>query len=1346
MIRVAQKSRSWGRRRLGPLLVAGGLSIVALLQAPGLLIADTKLDLALDPGGFLDRLRDLWDPTASFGQLPNQAVGYWFPMGPFFWFGERIGLSPWIVQRIWISALLVIAFWGMLRLLEALGVGRPSSRLVGALWYALTPTLLVQVAYRSGQALPMVFLPLALLPLVTGSTRGSPRQAAARSSVAVALMGGVNGAATFFVLAVPVIYLLTRERGARRRRLASWWFVLIPAVTIWWVAPLFLQLGYGSDFLAVTEQAATTTSSNSLTEVLRGTGYWEMVLDTGGIPWLPAGIRFVSHAPTVLATMLLASVAVVSLTLDGLRERRFLLLVLMAGIVALAAGYAGPISGPFAGAIQDLLDGPLAPARNVHKFVPLVALPLAVGVAHGLDLWARRCATWERPRWFVRHRFATGIVVAAVLLAAATPALLGELAPPGAFEKVPTYWQEAIDHINEEGSGGRTLLVPGSPWAEYDWGRPLDEPLQPLADDPWAVRNIVPLGGLEITRFMDGVESLLEQGRQAEGLADALRRAGVEWVLVRNDLDLLRTSSPPPTQVRRALEGASGLTRVGSWGPLVDGGLERRHLAPDLTPPDDLRALELYRVDGEVSRATAAPVADLTVVSGMAESMLGLAESGVVTDGPVVLRQDVVDALPNADRQVITDDLRRRDVDFGRVHESDSYTLTPSEIAPDFPASAAREPTDRLPRVGEEDLAVAEFDGIAAVRASSYFTGYGRVPGHQPYSAIDGDPETAWTPGAFRSIEGEWWEVQFDRPRSVPWLRIRLPATSELGGWIRAVTVRTDTDRHVVRFTEPQSSADITLPDTPTGRIRLTIEDARGGFFDIVTPGLAEVTIPGISPGRTVVLPPVTDSTPDETVITFSRERGDPFSAATGDEELLIDRTLTLSTDQVSDVRGTATAVPGEALDDLLLSLDGDRQPAAVASSTWQDLPAFRADHVADTDPRTSWLADPADPDPTLTVNLAGSQAVTGLEVDPVPTPGRAITEIEVSGGGATRSVDVDGQGVATFPPIQTDQLTLHFPNDLTDSQVERSLLGLRGLTVRSDGSGVRPVDTDPSFRLPCGEGPVVDIAGEQTSTRVRGRTSDLIMSRPVPFEGCRPVALDAGTSRIRVMGRSGLRADSLVFGSSEPADGEASRSVEIADWGREHRVLAVGPGDEALLMTDENANPGWTAVLDGEPMEPLVADGWRQAWILPAGSGGEVDLRFDPGGPYDRALQAGLVFGLLAVLALVVPGRADLVGAGARPVSSLLVLGAGTLTLFLTSGVWALAVPILWIRGRVRPLVHVVVAGLLLATVLLVLRNLSWTADALYRAWPFRLSQVLCTIALAAVFARGALDDEGDR
>lgn len=68
------------------------LVVLSFLQRPGRTTFDTKLDLAENPLGLMERALHLWNPWATSGELQQQAYGYLFPMGPFFAAGDLLGV------------------------------------------------------------------------------------------------------------------------------------------------------------------------------------------------------------------------------------------------------------------------------------------------------------------------------------------------------------------------------------------------------------------------------------------------------------------------------------------------------------------------------------------------------------------------------------------------------------------------------------------------------------------------------------------------------------------------------------------------------------------------------------------------------------------------------------------------------------------------------------------------------------------------------------------------------------------------------------------------------------------------------------------------------------------------------------------------------------------------------------------------------------------------------------------------------------------------------------------------------------------------------------------------------
>ncbi|WP_217143000.1 glycosyltransferase family 2 protein [Streptomyces sp. AC627_RSS907] len=148
-----------------------------------------------------------------------------------------------------------------------------------------------------------------------------------------------------------------------------------------------------------------------------------------------------------------------------------------------------------------------------------------------------------------------------------------------------------------------------------------------------------------------------------------------------------------------------------------------------------------------------------------------------------------------------------------------------------------------------------------------------------------------------------------------------------------------------------------------------------------------------------------------------------------------------------------------------------------------------------------------------------------------------------------------------------------------------------------------------------------------------------VLVHKGAPREVTRVLDATPGLSRLSQQDGSGLwRVDQEVAratvvsgdGSGEPRP-VAAGPVEI------HTELPAGSDGRVLRLAD-SAAAGWTATLDGKPLQRTTVDGWAQGFELPA-SGGELDVTYEAPFTHTAWLWAqGLLAVVLVVLAL--PGR----------------------------------------------------------------------------------------------------------
>ncbi|MUL63390.1 hypothetical protein BOO86_02840 [Mycobacterium sp. CBMA 234] len=1186
-----------------------------------------------------------------------------------------------MTQRLWWALLLVVGFWGVIRVAEALGIGSRSSRIVAALAFALSPRVLTTLGAISSETLPMMLAPWVLLPVIL-ALRGDPRirQLAARSAVAVALMGAVNAVATLTGCLAAIIWWAAHRPNRRWWRFTAWWFGCTVLAILWWVVALLLLGRISPPFLDFIESSGVTTQWLSLTEMLRGTYGWTAFVATDAT----AGSSLVTSSVAVLATTLVAAGGIAGLAMRSMPARGRLISMLLVGLLLLAVAYSGGLGSPIAHQVQTFLDASGTPLRNVHKLEPVLRLPLALGLAHVMGRiplpgtaprreWIQAFAHLERDK-----RMAVAVVLLTALAAGTSLAWTGRLAAPGAYRAIPQYWHQTAEWLDAHSTEtpGRVLVAPGAPFANQVWGNTHDEPLQVLERGAWGVRDSIPLTPPQTIRALDSVQRLFATGRPSAGLADILARQGISFIVVRSDLDPDNSRSARPLLVHRALDGSPGITKVAQFGDPVGPGTLEGFIADSGLRPR-YPAVEIYRVSGA---ATTEPyLADtdaMSRVDGGPEAMLRLDERrrlmGQTPLGPMLLTSDAQQAGLPTPEVTVTDTPLARETDYGRVDDHSSAVRAHGDPrrtfnrVMDYPSPGAA-------------IAYGQWPGgrITTSSSSSDSTALPNVAtAAGPAATIDGDSSTSWVSSSLQTAVGQWLQVDFDHPVTNATVTLT-PSATAVGAQVRRIEVSTANGTSTIRFDQPGKPLVAALPYGETSWVRFTAtgtdDGSPGVQFGITDFSVTQYDASGfahqVSLRHTVNVPGPPAGSAVAQWDLGNDQLGRPgcaegpngmrcaaTMAQSPEEPVNMSRTLTVPTPMTVTPTVWVQARQGPHLADLIA------QPGAARATGDADVIDVQgsAYAAADGDPRTAWVAPQSIVQfrngANLTLHLPTATTVAGLRLAPsasVLPAHPTLVAVDLGTGPQVRRLG-DGPQTLTLKPALTDTVKLSILD--WHDVIDRTALGfdqvkppgLAEVTALDDhGTPIAPADAATNrhraITLPCGHGPIVAIAGQFLQTSVHTTVGALLDGEPIAAQPCQstPLQLPAGQQELVINPGSyftvvGARLASPLASHIRSAPTTPAR---LKQWTSDHREVDVAPSPvQRVLVVPESINPGWTAHTDnGAILTPVTVNGWQQGWVLPAGTAGVVTLTFALNTPYRIGLFGGLaLLPLLALLALL--------------------------------------------------------------------------------------------------------------
>jgi arabinofuranan 3-O-arabinosyltransferase len=1281
---------SGGGRRAWPAvgLLAALAYVPALLTARGQVPADTKHYLYLDPGRLLRGAPHLWDPGLYGGWVTHQTIGYLWPMGPFYWLLDTLGLPDWTAQRLWIGTLLLAAGAGMLFCARVLRLS-PAGALLAALVYQLSPYLLGYINRTSVLLTPWAGLGWMLGLAILAARRGGWRYPAVAALV-IATIGGINATALVLCGLAPVLWLLhasfvSREVAPRRALGAGARVGLLAlGANLWWIVALAIQNRYGAAVLTYSEtvEAVSTTSLGG--EVLRSLGYW---LFYGGDVvgrWNSASTPYLQNPGLIALGFVLVALAMLSLVLLRWRDRTFLVaLVLVGTVVAVGAHlYADP--SPLGSIVKGAsADSTLVLAlRSSTRAIPLVLLAFALALGAAITAVGVR-----RPRAAV-----LGAAAVAALCVANLPALWNGTLVDRLLrrpEQIPAWWVQAADQLGARTDGTRILELPGQEFAAYRWGQTTDPLLPGLTDRPVVTRDLLPLGGAAEMDLVNALDQRFQDGtEELAAVAPVARLLGAGDVVLRGDVWFERFRTPRPERSWAEYQlGAPGLGVPKTLGPST----------PNLSsvPTLDEDALGDPTVGTSVPVVAIVPVLDAqavvrtrdaaakVVVAGSGDGLVDAAAAGVIDGLDTVVYSashpstDELRAAAAGARLVVTDANRKRATQWRGTQDTTGFTEDADTGALDRDTGDARLPV--FPGAGPASQTLAQQRGAVA-QSSAYGGPSGYRPEDRAAMALDGEVDTAWRLGDRAEAIGERLRIDLPSPTTGPVTVVQDQRPSNR--WITEVELRTEGGAARVALTEDSRRPEgqvIPLPAGETSWVEIAITGTSRGplvdYLGVDAVGLAEVRLPGITSEEVVRVPtdlldgvgPASLLAPLDVVLT--RQRMDAAKRWRDDPERRLVRAVELPTDRTFAVSTTARLSP-RAADGVLASLLDPLGRPATASARLAGYPNTWGRSALDGDPATAWTtAFGPSTGATLSVTLGAAQSLSGLNLQVLADGRHSVpTSLRIDAGGETREVPVpsiaDGPlgTVASVPlsfaPLSGDHVTVTVTSTRDVGTIDRRSGEWVLLPVAIAELGLpRPLPPLPAtFDTGC-RTDLLTVDGRPVPLKLSGSTADALAGRPLTVTPCDAglLSLGAGEHLLRSAAgvTTGIDIDRVVL-RSDAGGGPLSAATSLS--GRVSPLVTTTPGGRTTvkatvsgatapfwLILGQSHSPGWHAVVDGHDLGPAqVVDGGVNGWLVDPGSaGGVLNVRFEwrP----QRFVWAGLAASALAVfvcLGLVVLGR----------------------------------------------------------------------------------------------------------
>lgn len=1263
------------------LLIVSYLPI--LFTKPGRVSADTKTYLFLNPGELLSEASSLWSSSVGAGTVTHQYIGYLWPMGPYFWLMDAIGLPDWFAQRLWWGSLIFLASYGAYRLARAVHIG-PNFALLAALLYGLSPYSLHYLARLSGILLPWVGLPWLLLCLVRARQQPGWKWHA-RSALIIGTIGTVNATALFFIIVGIGTWLACDAlAGFARWRNSLYSFLKIGVtstmVSLWWIASLTMQSAYGLPILRYTETYDTVAKASLPQELLRGLGYWFFYGDEYGGRWVGSSAPYMYNRLVIVAGFFVAAVGLIALATTRMRYRIHLGALTLIGL-AISVGASPLDATSFYGRLFEQIVNQESgfALRSTPRALPLVLIALALASASAVE---NLCARIRRVHF---SSFPNSRLTSVALRSAIVVSVVGAIAINNfpwftqramtqiitRDETLPTYWTDAaqaIDATRDEDGFARTYEFPASNFADYWWGGTVDPILPGIIKSEYLSKEMVPQGSEATTDLLSAFESKVVDGRAdlsvLRSLAALLSANTVTW---RADLAYDRHLTARPEYLAPSLATAppgESLFR----GPIISTS-DRVAIVDESwygnTTTENYPLLEVWKIPTPRPLLTQSGPQGFTTVVGSGEGVINALSSELLSSSDTFIYAGSFPYLPaginqsRLERVIVTDTNRKAQRQWSSIAQQTGRTEQANEsLNPRPPTDQRLNPfTDNYrAHLSTDHMSTSRLIGdIERVTASTYGHPSVLTPEARPENAIDGDPRTSWVIGVRSSAVNEWIQINYRRPVQTSTLEFDLSNRQPGGRQIfRGRVDFTDSNGNIVSNVpvefDQRDKITVRFPEITFHSLRFTIEDeSLAKAIDYSTApgiGIGEISISGVSSQEFIAVPQASLSLlkkAQNSSFVLARQFVDPSIPHRSDAETHIQRIIALPSQQTFSVSGRGQ-LSGRATEAVLSRFT----QLALASSSSRVFGSANsvASLAVDGDTNTAWIT-PFDTTTGSQISLSLSPSSVSRELrlhvrnDQFHSLPRVITVADARNTEYSfELIDDDGKYFAELPAEFVFPLTSLRIDDI-DQKTFRNyftraprILPVAIMEIEIGAPNpVRQINVSSECR-----DDLLFVNDTAVPLRIISPNNPLDTTQFFKLESCGDVSFVEGENFIRTAKGLdiGFDVNQLILQSPDNSFApEAYSPLALQSRDATKITANISTSTPQIVSFGQSINRGWKATLRTQDStidlgQPFVVQGYANGWLVP--ESGVLTLEWTP----QRVVSMSLLVSLFSALVVV--------------------------------------------------------------------------------------------------------------